>query len=336
MARVFVLMSGGVDSSCSALLLKRAGFDVVGIHLRMTSLNNCSYQDFQDAKQVAEILDIPFYVIDIEEDYKRLVMEKTIEDYKKGITPNPDVLCNSEIKFGLFLNKVANLNDNDFIASGHYAKKEGELIKIPKDKEKDQTYFLWKIKKEILKRIIFPLGDLKKEEVRKIAAENNLPVAYKKDSQGLCFVGKIKFSEFLKTYLPTQKGYVYDKFGNLIGYHYGYYFYTLGQRHGFWAKNGPWYVAKKDVENNVLVVAKENDEILYKDEIYYSDENYFKEIKDGEKIMVRIRYRQKLIPAYIYPSEKKVVFIEKAKLPTPGQSIVFYKDDFLLGGGVIL
>jgi len=334
MSRVFVLLSGGVDSACAALLLKKEGFEVIGIHLRMTSLNNCAYEDFEDAKKVAEVLKIPFYVYDIEEDYKKLIMERTINDYRKGITPNPDVLCNSEIKFGLFFDKILG-SKNDFIASGHYAKKEANLIKVPKDKEKDQTYFLWKINKEKLKRIIFPLGDLKKEEVRKIAAENNLHVAFKKDSQGLCFVGKIKFSKFLKKYLEPKRGEVYNNYGELVGYHDGFYYYTLGQRHGFWAKNGPWYVVKKDPQKNILIVAKDEDEILYKNGISYEEENLFKNLQDGEEIMVRIRYRQKLIPAVIYPSLKKIFFKEKVKFPTPGQSVVFYKEDFLLGGGII-
>lgn len=332
MEKVFVLMSGGVDSSVSALLLKRAGFDVVGIHLRMTSLNNCAWNDWYDAKKVAEILDIPFYTYDIEKDYEELIMKKTLQDYQKGITPNPDVWCNSKIKFGLFVEKFKN---QGFIASGHYAKKINNLIAIPKDKNKDQTYFLWQIRKEILPQIIFPLGNLLKSEVRQIAKENGLPVALKKDSQGLCFVGKIRFIDFLKSKIPPQIGNVVDPNGRVIGYHYGHFYYTLGQRHGFWAPNGPWYIVDKDPEKNIIKVAKIDNELAWKQEIFFEQENFFIDLKERMKVNFRVRYRQNLEEGILFPFERRVVAETKIKVPTPGQSIVFYQNDILIGGGVI-
>lgn len=334
MTRVFVLMSGGVDSSVSALLLKKMGFDVVGVHLKMTSLNNCSWNDWYDAQKVAEILDIPLYTYDISREYEELIMKRTLEGYKSGITPNPDVWCNSEIKFGIFMKKF--IEENSFIASGHYARKTNDnLIAMAKDKNKDQTYFLWQINKDILPRIIFPIGNFLKSEVRKIAKEANLPVADKKDSQGLCFVGKIKFIDFLKSKFSPQIGDVIDSSGKVIGKHYGYFYYTLGQRHGFWAPNGPWYIVDKDPEKNIIKVAKEKEESLWKKEIFFDNENFFIDLKNSIKVNLRVRYRQELVEGILFPFEKRVTLKTKVKVPTPGQSIVFYKNETLIGGGVI-
>jgi tRNA-specific 2-thiouridylase len=332
--KVFVLMSGGVDSSVAALLLKKRGFDVVGIHLKLSKF--CNPQDEFDARRVAEILDIPFYVVDITEEYQKRIALDMIKNYALGYTPNPDALCNKLIKFGFVYDKLKDLGF-DYIATGHYAKIKNNLICIPKDKEKDQTYFLWGIEREKIKNIIFPLGDYTKKEVREIARKYNLPNADKKDSQGICFLGKIKLIDFLKEYLPEYPGLIVDKNNNILGYHKGYWFFTEGQRHGLDIKrgDGPYFVALKDRKENKIIVAKENDEILYSKKIKIDDVNLFVDIKDKIEVYVRCRYRQPLTKAIFDPKKNEVIFEEKIKAIAPGQSAVFYKDEYLLGGGII-
>jgi len=345
--KVFVLMSGGVDSSVAALLLKRADFNVVGIHLKVS--NFCNPQDEEDARIVAEMLDIPFYVLDISKEYQRTIALDMIKNYALGYTPNPDVLCNKLIKFGYVYEFVKKLGAK-YIATGHYAKKitigKKHYIKIAKDLNKDQTYFLWGIKKSLLKNILFPLGDYTKEEVRKIAKENNLPNANKKDSQGICFLGKIRLIDFLKEFLPENKGLIVDKNNRILGYHPGYYFFTEGQRHGLNIKtgDGPYYVAVKDPKKNILIVAKENDPILYTKSIKIRDlnilvdDNYLESLKIGKdtiKVLARCRYRQPLTPAILDIKNKVVEFENPIKAIAPGQSVVFYHNDILVGGAVI-
>jgi tRNA-specific 2-thiouridylase len=240
------------------------------------------------------------------------------------------------IKFGFVYDKLKDLGF-DYIATGHYAKIKNNLICIPKDKEKDQTYFLWGIEKEKIKNIIFPLGDYTKKEVREIARKYNLPNADKKDSQGICFLGKIKLIDFLKEYLPEYPGLIVDKNNNVLGYHKGYWFFTEGQRHGLDIKkgDGPYFVALKDRKENKIIVAKENDEILYSKKIKIDDVNLFVDIKDKIEVYVRCRYRQPLTKAIFDPKKNEVIFEEKIKAVAPGQSAVFYKDEYLLGGGII-
>ncbi|MEM4648114.1 MAG: tRNA 2-thiouridine(34) synthase MnmA [Candidatus Pacearchaeota archaeon] len=345
--KVFVLMSGGVDSSVAALLLKRADFNVVGIHLKVS--NYCDVADEEDARLVAEKLGIPFYVLDISKEYQRIVTLDMIKNYALGYTPNPDVLCNKLIKFGYVYEFIKKLGAK-YIATGHYAKKieiNGKhYIKIAKDLNKDQTYFLWGIKRSLIKNIIFPLGDYTKEEVRKIAKENNLPNAEKKDSQGICFLGKIKLMDFLKEFLPENKGLIIDTKNRVLGYHPGHYFFTEGQRHGLNIKtgDGPFYVAVKDPKRNLLIVAKENEEILYTKEIkvknlnFLVDKEFIEKIKissDEIKILVRCRYRQPLTHAILNLKNKIVKFENPIKSVAKGQSAVFYYDDILVGGGII-
>ncbi len=345
--KVFVLMSGGVDSSVAALLLKRADFNIVGIHLKVS--NFCNPQDEEDARIVAEILNIPFYVLDISKEYQRLIALDMIKSYALGYTPNPDVLCNKLIKFGYVYEFVKKLGAK-YIATGHYAKKieiNGKnYIKIAKDQNKDQTYFLWAIKKKLLKNIIFPLGDYTKEEVRKIASENNLPNANKKDSQGICFLGKIKLKDFLMEFLPERRGLILNTKNEILGYHPGYYFFTEGQRHGLNIKkgDGPYYVAIKDPKENILIVAKEGEEILYSQKIKVKkinilvDKEYLENLKiDDEriKVLARCRYRQPLTPAFLNLKNKTVEFEQKIKAIAPGQSVVFYDKDILVGGAII-
>ncbi len=346
MKKVFVLMSGGVDSSVAAFLLKKEGYDVIGVHLKISKY--CNPQDEEDARAVANILNIPFYVIDITKEYQSTVVLDTIKNYALGYTPNPDALCNRLIKFGYIYDFLKKLGMN-LIATGHYAKKDifkgEEVIKIPKDKNKDQTYFLWGIKRSRLKKILFPIGDYTKEEVRKIAKENNLPVAEKKDSQGICFLGPIRLIDFLKEFLPESRGLILDTKGNILGYHPGYYFFTEGQRHGLNIKTGggPYYVALKDPKKNIIVVAKENEEILYTKKIKLKNLNFLiskkilKElcINNKIKITARCRYRQPLMPAILDTKNKILTFKESIKAVAPGQSAVFYYKDILIGGGII-
>ncbi len=269
--RVFVGLSGGVDSSVAAYLLKKQGYDVVGVHLRCWNKDGCNVADAEDARRVAEALDIPFYVLNLEEDYKLSVVDYMIKGYADGFTPNPDVMCNKEIKFGLFLKKALELGA-DYIATGHYVRlasryisdgtdrPSAPLVKIyslfqAKDKNKDQSYFLWTLTQEQLKHCLFPIGDYLKSDVRKIAEKAKLPTAKKKDSQGLCFIGKVTMRDFLGKYLPVKRGKVLSVKGETLGEHEGNHFYTVGQRHGIKISgNKPYYVISKNALTNTLVL----------------------------------------------------------------------------------
>ena len=339
--KVFVAMSGGVDSSVAAFLLKEQGYDVVGAH--MACWEGCdSNEDKRDAMRVAAKLGIPFRVFDFSEEYREKVFNYMIREYAAGRTPNPDVVCNSEIKFGIFLEKALFMGA-DFIATGHYARREEARLPLgsrasklleAKDKTKDQSYFLWKLTPEQISKSLFPIGDYLKSEVREIARKAGLVTADKKDSQGLCFVGKVDFQDFLREYLPTRQGSVLNSSGKILGTHDGAYFFTPGQRHGI--KLGgfsePLYVARTDRETNTVLVAEgASNPILYKKEIFISETNLSGEIP--EKISARIRYRQPLQSCHIENS--KVIFDFPQRGVAPGQSIVFYAGERLLGGGII-
>ena len=337
MKKVAILMSGGVDSSVSALLLKKEGFDIVGIHLHCFDF--CNPQDAEDARKVAEMLNIPFYVFDLTNEFEEKVISYMVRTYEQGLTPNPDVSCNQFIKFGIFFNKALELGF-EAVASGHYAKTfEGSLLKA-KDENKDQTYFLWSIEKEKFSKIIFPVGDLLKKEVRQIAKENNLPVAEKKESMGICFIGTVKLKEFLGKYLKPKEGKIIDPEGKVLGTHPGYFYFTEGQRHGLNIKTGggPYYVAQKIPEENLIIVAKEGHPLLYTKKIEITEINILEpEILEKEEIIeARFRHRQPLVKAKVNLKEKIVEFLEPQKMVAPGQSIVFYFKDYVLGGGVIL
>jgi len=340
--KVFVGLSGGVDSSVAALLLKNEGYDVVGIHLRCWNKNGCDEPEAEDARRVADKLKIPFYVLDMEKEYKERVVDYMIEGYKKGITPNPDVMCNREIKFGLFLEKALSMG-GDFVATGHYAKikeENGEYhIYAGRDDNKDQSYFLWALRQEELKHAMFPLGDLTKEKVRKIAKEADLPTADKKDSQGICFIGEVTLKDFLEEYLPKKRGNARTSSGEILGTHEGAHFYTIGQRHGLGiAGSEPYYVADKDVETNTIVLATRDDSTLKRKEIEVVDINLINKELPSD-VLVRVRYRQPLQSAKmkIDRGRTKIVFENSQEFVAPGQSAVFYdKDSQMLGGGVII
>jgi len=367
---VVVGMSGGVDSSVAALLLKKRGYRVIGVFIRSWSDSKiCPWEkDSEDARRVAEKLDIPFYVWDFEKEYKHEVVDYMINTYKKGLTPNPDVLCNSQIKFGLFLEKALEIGA-DFVATGHYVRKIEDkktgicrLIQA-KDLNKDQSYFLWKLNQDQISRSLFPIGDYLKSEVREIAEKAGLPVFNKKDSQGICFLGKISIFDFLRKYIKEKEGDVLNLEGKKIGTHRGVWFYTIGQRHiGVSAGNlfkgvkehKPLYVFKKDFKRNILFVAEgEDNPLLYKSKIKIKEINFLNKeiiksyIKNNEiemPVFARVRYRQPLFSAKISGklNSKKLdlIFDEPQKFIAEGQSAVFYlpyKNNFfeLIGGGVI-
>jgi len=340
--KIAILLSGGVDSSVSALILKNEGYEVYGIHLHCFDF--CSPQDAEDARRIAEILNIPFYVFDLTDEFEETVINYMIRTYEKGLTPNPDVYCNQFIKFGVFFDKALNLG-YELIASGHYAQnKDGHLLKA-KDENKDQTYFLWSVEKEKFKKIIFPVGNLLKTEVREIAKKYNLPTAEKKESMGICFIGQVKLREFLNQYLKPKEGKIIDTEGKILGTHPGYFYFTEGQRHGLNIKvgGGPYYVAQKIPEENLIIVAKEGHPLLFTTKIEITELNILElEIfSEGEIFDVRFRHRQPLVKGRIKNIDLRnksteVEFLEPQKNVAPGQSIVFYKDELVVGGGVIL
>ncbi len=360
--RVFVGMSGGVDSSVAAALLKKRGFDVVGIHLKCYNVDGCAAQDAEDARRAAETIGIPFYTFDFEKEYKEKVVEYMIDGYKKGITPNPDVMCNKEIKFGLFYEKAIELGA-DFVATGHYVLKiENCKLKIARDKNKDQSYFLWTLKPEQLAHCLFPIGDYTKPQVRKLAAKFGLHNAAKKDSQGICFLGQVSLPDFLSRYIKPKKGLILlasktsrlpaealAKAGRaqIIGHHNGAQFYTIGQRHGLniGGFKQPLYVVDKNIKKNTITVAEgENNPALYKKEIKLTDVNLInpkfkiENLKLKIPVLARVRYRQPLVPAsfIIHNSLFTIQFKEPVKFVAEGQSAVFYdKKGVMLGGGVI-
>lgn len=364
--KVMLGLSGGVDSAVAAYLLKKAGYDVVCCFMRNwdsitngdimgnPSLNGnmCPQeQDYLDACAVAKKLDLPMMRADYIQEYWDNVFTYFLDEYKKARTPNPDVFCNKYIKFGPFLD-FAKQNGCDCIAMGHYAKrvdKDGKsyLLKA-KDLNKDQSYFLSQISQYQLSSCLFPLGDITKEEVRKIAHELDLEtVKDKKDSTGVCFIGERNFKEFLKNYLPAQKGDIVDiNTKTILGKHDGVMYYTLGQRKGLGIGgiNGlpsqGWFVCKKDAVNNILYVASgDEDEHLFSDQSIITNINLFNgPIADGTHINVKFRYRQKDLGVTLYNNEDgsiRLVHDEPYKAVTPGQICVFYDGDICLGGGII-
>lgn len=344
--KVFVLMSGGVDSSVAAALLVKQGFEVVGIHLKISQF--CDQQDEEDARRVCEILNVPFYVFDITQDYHRLVALAMIRDYACGYTPNPDVECNRLIKFDLVFRKLSKINF-DYLATGHYVQLRAGQLYVAKDRAKDQSYFLWGIKRSYLKQILFPIGSYLKTEVRALARELELPNCAKKDSQGICFLGKISLQEYLQNFLPVAAGPVYDVSKQLVGMHSGHYFFTEGQRHGLALRqSGPYFVVSKQPEQNALVVARSTDPSLYTQVIKIRQANWLigqtklNQLSQGTGViacLARSRYRQPLIPAVLDLVKNTVSFEQPVRAVALGQSVVFYKETdnqlLVLGGGII-
>jgi len=361
--KVYVAMSGGVDSSVAAALLKQRGFRVVGVYMKCWIADDPLYKgctaldDERSARLAASHLGISFYTWNFIKEYRQKVVEYMLEGYKNGITPNPDIMCNKEIKFGLFFEKAMKLGA-DYIATGHYARlwreirnslptgdlPKGEKSEIrilqAKDKNKDQSYFLSCIKPDVLDRVLFPVGDYTKPEVRMLAKKFGLPNAERKESQGVCFIGKVDFGEFLKTHIPQKEGNIVDKEGNILGRHQGVFLYTLGQRQGIGLSGGPFYVVEKNLRENVLIVSKDERDLLLQ-ELSVKNVNWFSNVKEGVPLEVETRIRYRQAPATstvsIDSSGKRctLVFKEPQRAVTPGQLAVFYQGEQMLAGGVI-
>jgi len=358
--KVFVGLSGGVDSSVSAALLKNAGYDVTGVFIKVwqPDLGECtSKQDRLDAMRVCAKLDIPFYTLNLEKEYKKEIVDYMIAEYKSGRTPNPDVMCNKYIKFGGFFNWAME-EGADFVATGHYAqvKNNKGIFKLlaGKDDNKDQSYFLWTLTQKELSKTLFPIGHLLKPEVRKLAEKYKLNTAIKKDSQGLCFIGKIDMKDFLKMYIKEKKGIVLDENGRIIGNHDGAFYLTVGQRHGFeitekTPSDSPYYIIDKNIEKNTITVSKDPKKVIEEDSKIIKLEkinwNQGFEPNFSKKYSARIRYRQPLEECTVVKSQKSIKlkenikyelhFTNPQKAVTEGQSAVIYDGEICLGGGII-
>ncbi len=389
---VYVGMSGGVDSSVAALLLKEQGYNVVGVYMKNWSKDlpgmKCPWaEDLADAKRVAVKLGIDFQVWDFEKEYREKVVDYMLSEFRKGNTPNPDIMCNQEIKFKLFYEKAMEAGA-DFIATGHYARKGVEqsgsiilgtgsarpvvtgepplatsvvtsgaphyntsgllppILARAADENKDQTYFLYRISEEALAHTLFPIGDMLKPEVKKLAAEKGLHNAYKKESMGVCFVGEVGMRDFLKEYIDVKPGEIREiESDRVLGYHEGAIFYTIGQRHGLYldgekgvVNDGmPYYVVKKDIDKNIVYVSKNlNHEAIWTKELRLHDilmRRFEYDVLGTTNIHVRLRHRAPLIPATF--DGETLHFENEIKRPASGQSAVFYSGKICLGGGII-
>jgi tRNA-specific 2-thiouridylase len=350
--RVVIGMSGGVDSAVAASILKEQGYDVIGLYMsnwKDTEPDGCctGEQDWTDVQGICARIGIPYYSVDFSEQYMEHVFKLFVDEYKKGRTPNPDVLCNREVKFGPFADFARKMGA-DYIATGHYCNISHEngvnYLLRAEDENKDQTYFLNQVRQEQLNDVLFPLGNMVKTDVRDYARAHNIPVAEKKDSTGICFIGERKFREFLAKYIPMKDGDIVTTDGKVVGKHMGVYYYTIGQRRGLGiggSKEGTgerWFVLDKDVMNNRLIVSQGEDSVLFKKELVTEGFNFITPPPANEfDCLVRIKHRQPLekARAIIEGEDVHFYFENPQRAIAPGQYAVAYIDRICLGGGVI-
>lgn len=349
--RVVVGMSGGVDSSVTAHLLKEQGYDVIGIFMKNwddTDENGVctATEDYNDVIEVCNQIGIPYYAVNFEKEYWDKVFTYFLDEYKKGRTPNPDVMCNKEIKFKAFLEHALKLGA-DYVATGHYARVRRHNGRVEMlrgvDSNKDQTYFLNQLTHSQLEKVMFPIGDIEKAKVREIAEAQNLATAKKKDSTGICFIGERNFKTFLSQYLPAQSGEMRTLNGELKGEHSGLMYYTIGQRHGLGigGDGDPWFVVGKNLEDNILYVEQGfHHEALYSDYLIASDVSFVNDIDLSTPLTctAKFRYRQKDTGVTVTKENDdtiRVTFDEPVRAITPGQAVVFYDQDVCLGGATI-
>ena len=356
--KVVLGMSGGVDSSVAAILLKEQGYDVIGVFMKNWEEKDdngvcLSEEDYKDVIAVAEQLEIPYYSVNFVKEYWDKVFTYFLNEYKRGRTPNPDVMCNKEIKFRAFLDYAMKIGA-DYVATGHYARiiheeKDGNIKSVMLrgvDDNKDQTYFLCQLNQEQLEKVLFPLGNYTKPQIREIAEKYNLKTAKKKDSTGICFIGERNFNEFLSKYLPAKKGNIVNTEGKILGRHNGLMYYTIGQRKGIGIGNTkegtgePWFVVDKDLEKNELVVTQGDNLVLYSKGLIATDFNFINkdEITFPLNCTVKYRYRQddsKAVINKLNENEYEVIFDKPQKAVTLGQIVVAYNGEKCLGGGVI-
>jgi tRNA-specific 2-thiouridylase len=336
---VFVGLSGGVDSAVTAALLKQQGAHVYGVFIKgwYPPGMPCTWsEDRRDAMRVAASLQIPFATLDASSEYKQGVIDYLLSEYAAGRTPNPDIMCNREVKFGAFY-RYALEKGADYIATGHYARtKEGTLLRGI-DETKDQSYFLWAVPKEALARTLLPLGSLKKDETRRIAQQYRLPNASKKDSQGICFLGSISVEDFLRQEIGSEEGVAYTQDGTRVGTHSGALLHTIGSRVALIdALPGPWYVVRKDMQQNMLTVSKERRSAGTTGSISLTSSNWLTDVEPGTLLSAQYRYHGPIIEGSL--SGDQTSFVPKDTLPealAAGQSLVIYNDEIVIGGGII-
>lgn len=347
---VVVGMSGGVDSSVSALLLKQQGYRVVGLFMKNWEEKDengvcVSAQDYEDVARVCEKIDIPYYAVEFVQEYWDEVFTRFLAEYKAGYTPNPDILCNREIKFKSFMQKAMELGA-DYLATGHYCRSDRGTSELKKgsDPGKDQSYFLYTLTAPILERVLFPIGHLPKWEVREIAHQAGLATHAKRDSTGICFIGERNFRPFLKQYIATQRGKIQTLEGETVGEHEGTAYYTLGQRKGLGlgGEGEPWFIVKKDAQKNIIYVARgERHPALYADELIANELSWVSKTLPSPlpfRCKAKVRYRQldqDCTITQIEGDQLRVQFDIPQRAIAPGQSVVFYQEDVCLGGGVI-
>ena len=345
--KVYVGLSGGVDSSVTAALLKEQGYDVTGVYMKNWSQDLPGFvcpwkEDYQDAKRVAVHLGIPFKMYDFEKEYRHKVVDYMIDGYKAGLTPNPDIMCNQEVKFKLFL-ETALQDGADMIATGHYARIQDGRLLTGLDKNKDQSYFLYRVTEDALRHSLMPIGEYEKPKVREIAKRLGLNTAEKKDSQGICFVGKVGIKEFLQQFVTTEPGTIFDQHKQEVGEHDGALFYTIGQRHGLNVGGGlPYYVVGKDMDKNEVYVTTDlQDERLWSRELELASPHWINnEPNPGTIYGVRTRYRAGLVPVTAIKKLPNgnwhLTLKDEVRAITPGQSAVLYDGEHMLGGGIVL